>query len=329
MIRAALVGQGFWAKRLQRTLAQYAPGQVATQPVFPRSLLCLENIRRIRRSEVILRIGYQPGSPTPFGRAFDAFWFALRKMAPQAKAVHYWIGTDVTRTLQDSASGRIRPKPLAAAMSDYHLADAPWLAEELATLGISATVLAIPAPNLRSDEPAPLPLAFRVLTYIPDFRFRFYGGEAVYKAARCLPRVEFHVVGGAGRWVRPRLANLHFHGWQSDMAAFYRNSSVLLRIVEHDSVGVTVKEALSFGRHVIYNYPVPHTEQVGFEDVDGLVQRLDELEALHRCGRLKPNVAGWQYAIREFDEARDARTLVSFLQETVAENGHKEIYVRA
>lgn len=329
MIRVALLGQGFWAKRLQRTLAQYVPGQVDTQPVVARSLLSPEDIRRIRRSEAILRIGYRPGSPTPLGRAFDAFWSALRKLAPQAKAVHYWIGSDVMRTLQDSASGRIRPGPFAAARSDYHLADAPWLADELATVGIGATVLAIPAPNLRSDAPAPLPAAFRVLSFIPDLRFRFYGGEAVCEAARRLPKVEFHAVGGTGRWVRHRPANLHFHGWQSDMAAFYRDSSVLLRIVEHDSVGVTVKEALSFGRYVICNYPVPHTEQVGFEDVDGLVQHLAELEALHRCGSLQPNVAGWQYAIREFDEARDARTLVSYLRETVAGTGHKELYVRA
>jgi hypothetical protein len=51
--------------------------------------------------------------------------------------------------------------------------------------------------------------------------------------------------------------------------------------------------------------------------VETLVQRLDDLERLHHEGTLTPNLAGWDYAIAEFDEARDARTLASFLREAV------------
>ena len=329
LTNVSLVGQGFWVKRLERTLHRYVPGAFHTRVISPRALLSAGGIRDIRKSDVVMRVGYRPGAPTLFGRAFDACWSVIRKMAPQAKAVHYWIGTDVQKTIRDHASGRLRCAALRAAEADFHLADASWLAEEMATLGIAAKVLAIPAPNLRAGSPPPLPPVFRVLTYILDYRYRFYGGEAVCKAAQRLPQVQFDVVGGRGRWAPKALANLHFHGWQTDMEPFYRNCCVLLRILEHDSIGVTVKEALGFARHVLYSYPVPHTELVKFNDHEVLIERLAALERMHRKGLLEPNIAGWHYALREFDEGRDARSLASLLRDIAEGARSKESFTRA
>lgn len=323
-IRLTLVGQGFWVKRLEHTLHRYARGESETTRLSLRAVFSRADVERIRRSDVILRIGYRPGSRTLPGRAFDGFWSVLRKTAPQAAAVHYWIGSDVMRTLRDHAAGRLRSKSFDASLSDYHIADAPWLADELRRIGIRATVLAIPAPNLRAETPPDLPAMFRALTYIPDRRFRLYGAEAVYEAARRLPNIGFDVLGGWGRWTPCVLPNLRFHGWQDNLEPFYKNCCVLLRILEHDSIGVTVKEALSFARHVLCSYPVPHTEPVRFGDVETLVQRLEHLERLHHHGLLTPNLAGWNYAICEFDEARDARSLASFLHQTVCGGREEE-----
>lgn len=320
VIRVCVVGQQLWAKRLEETLSRYAPGRVLVQTLSPKNLLSPETWR----ADILMRIGFRPGARTPLGVGFDAFWSLLRNVAPRAAAVHYWIGSDVWRTMQDCGTGRLRRGPFLAALRDHHLADAPWLAEELATIGITARVLAIPSPNLRAQSLPPLPESFRVLTYIPDYRFRFYGGEALYEAARCLPHIPFEVVGGWGRWAKPPLSNLRFHGWASEMEPFYRNCPVLVRMVEHDSIGVTVKEALSFGRHVIYSYPVPHTEQVSFADGRQLTKLISDLELHHRNGLLKPNVNGWQYALQEFDEARDARALASILLEIAGERNAGE-----
>jgi hypothetical protein len=320
VIRVCVVGQQLWAKRLEDTLRRYTPGPVQVLTLAAKNLLSPE----FRHADILMRIGFRPGARTPLGVGFDAFWSALRTAAPRAAALHYWIGSDVWRTVQDCGAGRLRRGPFSAALRDHHLADAPWLAEELATIGIAARVLAIPAPNLRAQSLPPLPETFRVLTYIPDYRFRFYGGEALYEAAHCLPHIPFEVVGGWGRWAKPPLSNLRFHGWVSEMEPFYRNCPLLVRMVEHDSIGVTVKEALSFGRHVIYSYPLPHTEQVSFADDRQLTKSILDLELRHRKGLLKPNVNGWEYALREFDESRDARALTSILLEIADQRKPRE-----
>lgn len=329
LVRVALVGQQFWAERLQRAMDRYAPGDCRMQRVSLRALLSPACIGRIRRSHVILRIGYRPGSPSALGRGFDAFWNVLRKLVPRGVAVHYWIGTDVYRTVQDHASGRLRSKAFGAVLSDHHLAGSQGLADELADVAISATVIPIPVPLLRAVECPAFPPTFRVLTYIPDYRYRFYGGEAIYEAAKCLPHVPFDVVGGRGGWVPHALANLHFHGWQNDLEPFYRNCCVVVRMVEHDSIGCTVLEGISFARHVLYSYSVPHTQLVRFGDIDTLIQRLGDLERLHRSGLLKINLAGWEYARREFDESRAARALASFLRAVCPRSECKEQYARA
>jgi hypothetical protein len=314
MIRASLLGQNFWAKRIQNTLAMYAPAEVQAQTLILRSFLSARQIGQLKHADVLVRIGYRPGSPSPLGRAFDASWAALRKMLPHVPAIHYWIGTDVLRTAQDLASGRLRKTPFEESLRDWHVADAPWLAEELAGIGISASVQPVPAPNLRALTPPPLPGSFRVLSYVPDYRYRFYGGELIQTAAERLPRVQFDIVGGDGKWLLTNLPNLHFHGWQHDMARFYQNCSLVLRIVEHDAMGVTVKEGLSFARHVIYTYAVPETVQIPFGDKEGLIAAIASFEEWHDHGLLRPNTAGWQYAMREFDEAKDAREFAALLQ---------------
>jgi glycosyltransferase involved in cell wall biosynthesis len=131
-----------------------------------------------------------------------------------------------------------------------------------------------------------------------------------------LPHIEFDVVAGQGSWTSAPLNNLHFHGWQTDMERFYRNTCVVVRLAEHDGVSTMVEEGLRFARHVLYSYPFPHTTHIVFGDVEQLVKALRNLFERHEAGRLEPNVSGWAYAIREFDEARNARTLVTLLSET-------------
>jgi hypothetical protein len=251
------------------------------------------------------------------GRSFDAFWNLLRTISRHPPVVHYWLGSDVFRTVRDHAGGKLRTRVFESIMNDHHLADAPWLAEELAQVGIRSTVMHIPAPNLRSAEVTPLPEQFSVLTYIPDTRFAFYGGNSIYQAAANLPDIQFVVVGGNGRWARDPLPNLRFMGWQNDLTPFYQESSVVLRIVEHDSIGVTVKEALSFGRHVIYSYPLPHTLHVPFNHAAKLTSALNDLHTLHKRHLLLPNTSGWSYALQEFNEARDARQFAEYIHQIV------------
>jgi hypothetical protein len=76
-----------------------------------------------------------------------------------------------------------------------HLAGAPWLAEELQTIGVPASCVWLPSQLPTGDVP-PLPNVFTVGSYIPDSRFEFYGGPLIYEAARRLPFVRFLIFGG-------------------------------------------------------------------------------------------------------------------------------------
>ena len=247
------------------------------------------------------------------GIAFEAFFSLLRRRNRQAATVYYWIGTDVLNAVRDVRQGRVRSRFFESARQDIHIADAPWLVEELASIGVQAERLSYPAPILKADAPPALPDRFSVLSYVPDRRFRFYGGPAILEAARSFPRIPFHIVGGTGKWAKDGPANLQFHGWQKDMRPFYRNASVVVRLVRHDAVGTTAQEALCFARHLIYSYPLPHSLPVAVDDGLALRRRIGQLFEEHQAGVLAPNLAGWQYGVSEFDEQRYSQELLTYL----------------
>ncbi|HWQ52169.1 MAG TPA: hypothetical protein VN442_00700 [Bryobacteraceae bacterium] len=314
-IRVCLLGQPAWCHRLEAGLNRHTADELVISKFFPQTRFSFRALRDAVKADVLLRVGFRPGASTVRGRVFDAVWFALRRLNSDACGAMYWIGTDVLNTTRDFAAGKLRRAFFDSSVADLHIADAPWLVDELAATGVRATFIHLPGSSSCASEVVPLGPTFRVLTYIPESRYRFYGGETIFEAASRLPFIQFDVVAGQGCWTSAPLPNLHFHGWQENMERFYRNACVVLRLVEHDSIGSTVQEGLSFARHVLYSYPFPHTTHIAFGDVERLVEALQKLFHLHQTGRLGPNVSGWAYATHEFDEARDARVLVSLLSE--------------
>ena len=260
-----IIGPKFWAARLQQVLTQHGqPSLKVSGWRVTGGVGGFNDWRGVLRTDVVFRVGLRPGSRSFRGRAFDAFWHLLRLALPRATAVYYWIGTDVAQTLDAMRAGTIPARTVRELHNSLHLADAQWLAEELRSMGIRASVQRLPGALTWPDPLLPLPETFRVLTYIPDARYQFYGGIEILEAARKLPSIAFDVVGGNGTWIPNSLPNLVFHGWQNDLTPFYQKSSVVVRLVQHDGMGATAVEALLFGRHVLYTYPLPHTIAITF-----------------------------------------------------------------
>jgi hypothetical protein len=233
VIRVALLGQPFWCRRLVELFRKRGED---LSPVFvPLGLPSL--LKAARSADVFMRVGYRPGGATWRARAFDAAWAGLRALNPKALGVHYWIGTDVLNTLEDQRAGRLRPGPMARAKGDLHWADAPWLVDELATVGLSARSIPLPVPLKDVTPPERLPAPFTALTYIPDPRWEFYDGPSILEAATRLPQVRFEVIGGTGTRVERPLPNLSFHGWQEDVRPFLARAAVAIRLVRHDGMG--------------------------------------------------------------------------------------------
>jgi hypothetical protein len=300
VIRIVLLGQPFWSLRLAGILNR-RPGEVDAEFVSLKGLGTLRGLRKALAANVLMRMGYRPGARTWRGRLFDGIWACLRACNPRAQAVHYWLGTDVLRTLESYRAGRLRPGPMARARRDRHWADAPWLVDELAETGLGARYIALPVPLALGEPPRALPEPFTVLTYIPDRRPEFYDGPSILRAARALPGIRFEVIGGTGSWVERPVPNLVFFGWQEDVRPFLARASVVVRLVRHDGMGGTVREALEAGRHVIYSQAMPWVTVVPYQDPPALEAALQELFARHAAGELPPNRQGQRYVRETFD----------------------------
>ena len=311
MTRVLVLGQPYWASLLAQALNS-PTADMSASFVGPRGYAPL--LARIPRSErvVIMRAGFRVGATTPRGRLFDAYWHALCRMFPGAVRCHYWFGTDVLNTVQGAQAGALRWRALLSTRDDLHIAVTPWLAAELATVGLTAYTAHLPV-KYQSPETAPaLPAEFSVLTYLPADRFGFYGGETIIEAARRLPHVRFDVVGYRGRLAPAAPANVLWHGWVN-MAEFYANATVIARIPRHDGLGGTAVEGLLNARHVLYTYDLPFVRHLQPATVEVLVAVLAELRDLHDAGGLGLNSAGRAYALEAFDQAKmldDLATLI-------------------
>jgi len=314
-ISVCISGQPFWVRRVEASLRKYGGDRVKVVGLTSHCWNSASKIKQALESDVLLRMGYRPGARNIRGRAFDAAWHALRLLNPGARRVYYWLGTDVLRTFEDWQRGQLRPACFECAKKDSHIADAPWLCEELNRIGIKALSIPVTMCRLQAADTPALPKEFAVLTYIPDSRYSFYGGECIYQSARHLPEVRFDVVGGDGRWAPSSLPNLKFHGWQIDMGPHYRRATVVVRMVRHDGTGLTVVEGLCLARHVIYSLPLPYTTYVSWGDTEALNRHIQELLDRQRRGALHPNDLGRRYAMREFDEQRGTEKLISQLLE--------------
>jgi glycosyltransferase involved in cell wall biosynthesis len=157
-----------------------------------------------------------------------------------------------------------------------------------------------------------MPETFSVLTYLPEPRRSFYGEKLIYSIARRFPDVPFRVVGnGAPNTAAP--LNVEFLGYVSDMANRIDESSVLLRLPQHDGKSMLVLEALARGRHVIWNYDFPGVHHAVNENE--AASALAEFKRLHDAGLLAPNTTAHAEVGERFSRERLAREFEAVLDE--------------
>jgi hypothetical protein len=225
------------------------------------------------------------------------------------------VGTDVVFARDEYFAGRSSERLIRQAI---HLADAPWLVDELAELGIEADYAPLPVPSLCTGEPPPLPETFRVLLYYPidPIDREVFDWETMVGLAKDLPAVEFRLVPSPPETLpAPPPANLRASGWVRDMDALYRDISVYVRLTAHDGTSFMAIEALSRGRYVIWTFPMTGAIQArGFEEVS---TALRELWERHQRGELGLNESGRAGAVSEFDPERLGSALDARLKEAL------------
>lgn len=308
VIRLLVTGQPRWSMELAEVVRKYT-GDV--EVFVARSPLAL--LVKVVRTDphAILIVGFRPGAATVRGRAFDAITATVRRLRSSATIARYWIGTDVDNATRDAKAKRLTGAFWTSLRRDIHLAAAPWLAAELEAIGINAASVPFPAELPPGSQPSELPPRFRVLSYLGEGRFDYYGGPATLELARRFPAVEFDVVGcrvPAGVDVPP---NVNFLGWRTDVDELILGSTVVVRLTRHDALSAVVREALAHARYVIWTYHLPSVHTVAFDSPDQVAAALAGLVTRHAARRLRPNEVGWRYVRAELDPGDLSRRLIA------------------
>ena len=312
-INILFIGQHFWADHLKKLSNIYCSDSIiACSEAFPPKGIksSIRLIRLFLLSDSVVRVGLRPGKNNLKGWLVDLFCLILSKLNKSSEMFYYWIGSDVLNAIKDQNSNNVSWFFRNQFEKGHHIAGADILHKELIPLGIKSKVLIFPGVPLESSVVNDLPENFNVLSYIPDNRSDFYGGQCLYYAAQKLPNITFNIVGGVGKWIEQPLENLNFFGWQEDLSGFFKDATVVVRMVKHDAIGGTLRESMEYARHSIYSFEVPHTHHVNWGDCEKLVQVLFELESLHYQGDLKLNLDARNYALTEWNVEKLVRELV-------------------
>jgi hypothetical protein len=131
---------------------------------------------------------------------------------------HPLVGTDVLIALDEHALGRASK---AVARRAVHWVDAPWLADELATMGITAEHVQLPVEGLSQDAP-PLPPRFTVLLYLPvdSFDREVFDMETLLRRPRASRRASSSSrrpprrAAAPAQRRNPRLGGRHGRAWR-------------------------------------------------------------------------------------------------------------------
>jgi hypothetical protein len=291
MPRVAVGGLPYFGRRLAALLDGdcWSARYLETRAWEPRA--ALRTLRQARDADLVYLVG---GQIERLSRPH------LLRLALRTPFVMHWAGSDVLYARQARSSGRATSWLVRGV---HHWAGAPWLADELFQIGVRARWLPhswVDPPAVLPPLPAPDDAPFTVLTYLPEGRADFYGGEAVRQLAAALPDVQVLVTGAPGLpWSAP---NVRCLGWVDEMAPLYARTHVLVRLPRHDGLAFMVQEALAFGRYAVWSYPFPGVlHAAGAEQAIAAVR---QLRARHNRSDLPLNQAGAEHVRERFNRGR-------------------------
>lgn len=292
-----LVGTGRWPNHLARLLRDRSGLRVNVVAVDrPRSVH-----RLVLPSRAWVRIGLRPAAAPWRGRLFDVLW-RLTLAVHGGAAACYWIGTDVVDAVREhQREGRV-PPPWTSRMD--HWAGAPWLADEVRSLGLQAEDLLFPTwpVDTATSKTEAWPDSFCVSAYIPAERACFYGwGELLALAAK-FPDIPVLVFGEGSEGLEAP-PNVELLGVVPVGAEVIRSSVLHVRLTRHDAVAGTVREALMAGRYAIFPYDLPGVLKVAHGDAEELIREVERLRSRFDRGELPPNDEGRRFALELCGEA--------------------------
>ncbi|MCD4811493.1 hypothetical protein K8R14_02705 [bacterium] len=244
----------------------------------------------IKYDKVILTILYGKKSRLIIILLQTLLWRLCKK-----KTIRFWVGTDV---LHASENKKMRFMfKIFDKMADLNIAEAPWFVEELKRVKIKSAFVPLIMPKIEQNHIESLPERCTILSYLPTARQEFYGSKIVIKLAREFPEIKFIIIANDGENL-PELKNIEYLGWVTNMDKIYDQTSILLRMPEHDGLSGMIFDALARRRYVICSVRFPGCCYAkDYEDVKKYVNAI-----LKRKNRLSHEIPA---EINEYYEKRN------------------------
>lgn len=250
----------------------------------------LRNLTQMAQSLVECDLVYQIGGRLTVGK----FLFAS-KLCRKKKIVMHWAGSDAVDERENAAQGKSEPW---ICRDLIHWAEADWIQEEVRGLGLSCDLHPLPSLHI-PETPVCLPKEFSVLVHMPDSRrAELYGLDRILAVARKLPHVSFVLVGLKHGLIQDPPPNLRIYNRVGNIGEFYKNASVFWRPVRHDGLSFMVREALGYGRHVLWTYEFPHCMAV--PTVESAIAAIEDLRQLNEVKQLGINEKGARFVAEKY-----------------------------
>lgn len=201
--------------------------------------------------------------------AYPKMWvpYLLAKLMGK-KVIFYWIGTDCYFLQKNKKSFIIK-------RGDINIAHSLSLQKELRAFNIATDILTVLPQNIDLSI-GKMPKEHAVLFYIPEGREDFYGYTWIVELIKHFPQLAFHIVANGKTELFP-YENAIVHGTISaqEMNKLYNEISIVVRFPEHDSLSISIMEAMFKAKTIIYRYEQECTIQA--KTLNEFIQRLEEV----------------------------------------------------
>jgi len=259
----SIVGLSYFGEKLCRDLQRFHPGnRYRFYDTYRSRLAQVRFMLDLPMSDMVLSLN----GVSDFSGSIESAYRLGKKICFQ------WQGTDVSLAVSRKQNGQILERYIRKA---HHLSVAPWLSDELNTIGIKAKTLdfkwCYPTQNLHAFP------GLQVYTYLVEGREQFYGWNLVKMLAENHPETVFYVAGSRGTLL-DKPSNVVFLGWlpQEKMQELRDKCAVYLRLPEHDGYSYSVLEALASGSEVLWVRPGAHCHFVNPQNVSEVFKQVCE-----------------------------------------------------
>lgn len=309
-IRILVLGHPYFVNKVRELAARFGPAGMPYRFAFGRGKI--GKWISLWRCDLVYLIG---GDLRPN-------WFYHLALFLKKIIIIHWVGSDILEMMAWRKQGNEFSYKLAS--QAVHWAEVNWTAKELQELGLACRVVPLTSVAF-PEEVRDLPEKFVVLTYLPTGKGEFYGETTIVELARKMPDVVFLAVAAQTISRNPEWpSNLISVGWVDNMAEFYSEVVLIIRLTLHDGLSLMVLEALAHGRHVIWGYPFTGAYQTD-GNIDRLVRFIEKLHQKHVQKDLQINRIGREFVARFYRPENVWDSISRGIQEVMNKSAKGEV----